>query len=51
MTSSVMAAMIGAASLKDNGHHANVGAWYSNKRTHKQYLRANHLGKFRKGKK
>ena len=37
MTSSVMAAIIGAASLKDNGHHANVGA--------------NHLGKFRKGKK
>ena len=51
MTSSVMAAMIGAASLKDHGYHANVGAWYANKRTHKHHLRANHLGKFRKGKK
>lgn len=51
MTSSVMAAMIGAASLKDNGQHAYVGAWYANQRTHKQYLRANRLGKFAKGKK
>ena len=51
MTNSIREAIIGAASLEDNGHHANVGAWYANQRTHKQYLRANHLGKFRKGKK
>ena len=51
MTNSIMEAIIGAASLKDNGYHANVGAWYANKRKQKQYLRANHLGKFRKGKK
>ena len=51
MISNLMSAMIGAASLKDLGHHANVGAWYANQRTHKHYLRANHLGKFRKGKK
>lgn len=51
MTQQLIDAIKGAASLKDHGHHANVGAWYANQRTHKHHLRANHLGKFRKGKK
>lgn len=51
MTSSITSAIIGAASLKDNGHHANVGAWYANKRQRNKYLRKHRLGKFAKGKK
>jgi hypothetical protein len=42
-------AAIGATMLKDNGHHAWIGAHFANKRTHKQYLRSHRLGKFRKG--
>jgi hypothetical protein len=41
---------IEAMSNKDYGHHASVGAYFAGKRTHKQYLRQNNLGKFRKGK-
>jgi hypothetical protein len=50
MTSALQEALISARMNKDMGVHANLGAHYANKRTHKQYLRANKLGKFRKGK-
>ena len=39
-----------AAANKDFGEHAAFGAAMASKRTHKQYLRKNHLGKFSKGK-
>ena len=51
MNQQIQNAIIGAAMLKDYGHHAYVGAIMAGKREHKQYLRKNHLGKFRKGKK
>ena len=44
-------AIIGAATLKDYGHHALVGAIMAGERKTKQYLRKHRLGKFRKGKK
>ena len=39
-----------AAANKDFGEHRNFGAVMASKRTHKRYLRQNHLGKFSKGK-
>ena len=51
MNQQLLDAIIGAASLKDHGHHANVGAWYANKRQRNKYLRKHRLGKFAKGKK
>lgn len=50
MNLAVQNAIIAAYHAKDKGMHASLGAYYAGKRTHKQYLRANHLGKFRKGK-
>lgn len=44
-------AILGSRQNKDFGHHANVGAHFANKRTHKQYLRKDRLGKFAKCKK
>lgn len=46
----MFAAISGAAQLKDYGSHAYFGVIMANKRKHKQYLRKNRLGKFRKGK-
>lgn len=43
--------MVGAASLKDYGHHALIGVIMANKRQRNQYLRKHRLGKFAKGKK
>ena len=51
MNQQLLDAFIGAASLKDYGHHANVGAWYANKRQRNKYLRKHRLGKFANGKK
>ena len=51
MTNQMQDAIIGAATLKDYGHHALVGAIMAGKRGQKQYLRKHRLGKFRKGKK
>lgn len=51
MSNSLYAAMIGAASLKDYGHHAAFGAYMANKCKRNKYLRKNRLGKFAKGKK
>lgn len=51
MNANLYGAIIGAAVLKDYGQMANFGAWCANKRNNKHYLRANHLGKFRKGRK
>ena len=42
--------LIMALANKDFGKHAYFGAAMASKRTHKQYLRKNHLGKFSKGK-
>lgn len=50
MTLSVQNAIIASEAAKDKGYHANVGAYFAGKKTHKQHLRANRLGKFRKGK-
>lgn len=51
MTDSIMAAIIGAASIKYYGDHAQFVAWKANqKQTHK-HLRRARLGKFAKGKK
>lgn len=47
----MMAAIIGAAQLKDYGNHAQFGAWQANKKTRLKYLRQHRLGKFAKGKK
>lgn len=51
MTNQMLNAIIGAATLKDYGNHALVGAIMAGKRKQKQYLRKHRLGKFRKGKK
>lgn len=50
MNLTIQNALIEAEAAKDKGYHASVGAHFAGKKTHKQYLRANHLGKFRKGK-
>ena len=50
MNSTLQEAIMSARMNKDMGLHANLGDHYANKRTHKQYLRANKLGKFRRGK-
>ena len=50
MNLAVQNAIIAAEAAKDKGYHATVGAHFASKRTHKHYLRENHLGKFRKGK-
>ena len=51
MTDSIMGAIIGAASLKDYGEHAQFGAWKANQKQTRKHLRLARLGKFAKGKK
>ena len=51
MTDSIMAAIIGSASLKDHGEHAQFGAWKANQKQTRKHLRLARLGKFAKGKK
>lgn len=51
MTGSIMAAIIGAAQLKDYGEHAQFGAYKANKKQTRKHLRRARLGKFAKGKK
>ena len=51
MSDSIMAAIIGAAQLKDYGEHAQFGAWKANKKQTRKHLRRARLGKFAKGKK
>ena len=51
MTDSIMAAIIGASSLKDHGEHAQFGAWKANQKQTRKHLRRERLGKFAKGKK
>ena len=51
MTNSIMAAIIGAAQLKDYSEHAQFGAWKANQKQTRKHLRLARLGKFAKGKK
>lgn len=48
--SDLLFAMEAARANKDFGNMAYAGASLANSRSHKQYLRKHHLGKFRKGK-
>lgn len=50
MNLAIQNAIIAAEAAKDKGHHANLGAYFAGKKTHKQNLRKNRLGQFRKGK-
>ena len=51
MTDSIMAAIIGAASLKDHCEHAQFGSLKANQKQTRKHLRRERLGKFAKGKK
>ena len=51
MTNAIMEAIIGFASLKDRGEHAQFGAWKANQKQTRKHLRLARLGKFAKGKK
>jgi len=46
-----MAAIKGAAQLKDCGEHAQFGTWKANQKQTRKHLRLARLGKFAKGKK
>ena len=51
MTNAIMEAIIGAASIKDQGKHAQFGAWKANQKQTRKHLRLARLGKFAEGKK
>ena len=46
-----MEAIIGAASLKDYGDHAQFGTWKANQKQTRKHLRRARMGKFANGKK
>ena len=50
MNLTVQNAIIAAKKAKDKGFHANLGAHFANKKTHKKFLREHKLGKYQKGK-
>ena len=51
MTNAIMEAIIGSASLKEHGEHAQFGAWKATQKQTRKHLRRARLGKFAKGKK